>query len=334
MLIASPNLCLDITVALPRLVPGAVARATATNTSAGGKGVNVARAARTLGTPPVVAGFLPRQDGSRFSDLIDSEGLTLRSVAVDGVLRVASILLEDDGRVTVINGRGPDVGPAEWLRFTQLVSELVTASGVLVCSGSLPPGVPVDGYAQLVEIGHLADVPVVVDAAPAVLRAALGYRPDLVSPNLSEAEGLLFGRVDEQVDEVGQNIAERAVRAAAGLHAAGAVRAVVTAGSAGAALATAHGTWWLEAGEVDLVNPVGAGDCFAAGAALALVAGSDDVDLVRYGMAVASASCEKATAGRLDPLRAAALFDQITGQPISLPATASPVDAVPLNAVP
>lgn len=314
MLIAAPNLCLDITIALPRLVPGSVARATATDTCAGGKGANVARAAIALGATPTLAGFLPMRDGHHFVELLARDGVALRFVDVEGVLRVASVLLEDDGRVSVINGRGPDVDAGSWLLFTGLVADTVTGSGVLVCSGSLPPGVGVDGYAQLVEIGHRAGVPVVVDAAPEVLGAALQSRPDLVSPNLSEAEGLLFGRVDEQVDEVGADIPDRAVRAAAGLHAAGAVRAVVTAGSAGAALCTANGTWWLSAAPVHLVNPIGAGDCFAAGAALALISGADDIEVVRRGMAAASASCEKPTAGRLDPARAAELFEKITAQ--------------------
>ena len=319
MLIATPNLSFDITIRLAQLRPGTVARASATDTSAGGKGVNVARAALALGAVPELAGFLPREDGDRFAALLTREGTTFHPVAVDGVLRVASILLEDDGRVSVINGRGPDIDTARWAEFTTLIAERTTGADVLVCSGSLPPGVPTDGYRQLVDIGHRAGIPVIVDAAPAVLREALRSEPDLVSPNLSEAEGLLFGRVDEQVHEEGDDISERAVVAASALHAAGAVRAVVTAGAAGAALCTADGSWWLPAQPVDVVNPIGAGDCFAAGAGLALAAGATDVDIVRRGMATASASCETATAGRLDPARAEDLFRAIKAEQIDSP---------------
>lgn len=311
MLIATPNLSLDITIRLTRLRPGTVLRATATDTSAGGKGVNVARAAKVLGAAPAVTGFLPMSDGSRFTLLLAQEGAAFHPVLVAGVLRVASILLEDDGRVTVINGRGPEIEPACWTEFTTLVGERAAGAQVLICSGSLPPGVPDDGYRQLVDIGHDAGVAVIVDAAPAVLREALRSRPDLVSPNLSEAEGLLLGRVDEQVHEEGDDIAERAVQAASELYAAGAVRAVVTAGAAGAALCTVDGAWWLPAEPVNVVNPIGAGDCFAAGAGLALISGAGDLDIVRRGMAAASASCETATAGRLDPARAEELFQAI-----------------------
>ncbi len=319
MLIATPNLSLDITIRLARLQPGTVARATATDTSAGGKGVNVARAALALGASPELAGFLPAEDGERLTVLLAREGTAFHPVAVDGVLRVASILLEDDGRVTVVNGRGADVDPSHWTQFAARVAECVASARVLICSGSLPPGVPDDGYRQLVEIGHNAGVPVIVDAAPAVLREALASQPDLVSPNLSEAEGLLFGRVDEQVHEEGDDIAERSVQAASALHAAGAVRAVVTAGAAGAALSTDDGAWWLAAQPVAVVNPIGAGDCFAAGAGLALISGAADLDIVRRGMATASASCETATAGRLDPARAEQLFHAIGAERVDTP---------------
>ncbi|WP_196073324.1 1-phosphofructokinase family hexose kinase [Nakamurella alba] len=317
MLIATPNLCLDVTVRIPQLVPGGIHRATSTTTTAGGKGVNVSRAARALSgveaATPVLMGFLPVDDGDRFARLYQAEESgRLLPVAVPGVMRLATILLPADGPVTVINGRGPDIDPATWSRFCSKLARALTGQDVLLCSGSLPPGVPVDGYAQLVRLARSAGVPVLVDAAPAVLEAALPAGPDLVSPNLSEAEGLLDGRVDEQVHEEGDDIPDRAIRAAKELHARGARRAVVTAGSAGAALATDDGSWWLEAVRVDAVNPIGAGDCFAAGAALALTTGASDVDVVRRGMAAATASVEHPVAGRLDPARAAGLFEQIT----------------------
>src|ERR1700712_5007372 len=93
MLIAAPNLCLDITIRLPRLVPGTVARATTTDTSAGSKGVNVARAAKAIGAKPLLAGFVPREDGDRLLHLLAGEDLPIQPISVDGALRLATILL-------------------------------------------------------------------------------------------------------------------------------------------------------------------------------------------------------------------------------------------------
>ena len=41
MLVVTPNTCIDVTTWLPALVPGSVSRATRTEVTAGGKGVNV-----------------------------------------------------------------------------------------------------------------------------------------------------------------------------------------------------------------------------------------------------------------------------------------------------
>ncbi|WP_051266105.1 1-phosphofructokinase family hexose kinase [Nakamurella lactea] len=318
MLVVTPNLTFDVTVRLPALIPGAVVRASETVTTGGGKGVNVVRASTARGLRGTrLLGFLPADDGDRLATVLAGESVELVGVPATGAVRVCTIFLEDDGRTTVVNGRGPQITGEQWDAFLAAVTNELRAGEVLVCSGSLPPGVPVDGYGRLVELAHAKGSPAVVDAAPAALEAALPYRPDLVCPNLSEAEGLLHGRVDEQVHESGDDLPERAAAAAAALHERGAVRAVVTAGAAGAALATADGRWWLTAPPVEVVSPIGAGDSFVGGAAPALAAGRADLDIVIDGMATASASVEQLLAGGVDPARVPAIAALITVQRLS-----------------
>jgi len=309
VLVFTPNLCFDVTIDLPELVPGSVSRATATVTSAGGKGVNVVRAAGALTAAEQVrlAGFLADGDGARLASFLSDEGTAFHPVHVDGAVRVASILLEQSGRVTVINGRGPDISADRWAAMVELIDDIVGPGELIVCSGSLPPGVPADGYAQIVALGHRKGSQVVVDAAPEPLAACLSEQPDLVSPNLSEAEAMLFGRTSELVHEEGADVPDRAVVAARALHVAGARRAVVTAGAAGAALCTADGTWWLVAAPVTVLNPIGAGDAFVGGASVALTEGATDLEVVRAGIASGSASCEQKVAGRVDAGRVADL---------------------------
>ena len=318
MLVITPNLTFDVTVALADLVPGTVSRADSTLTSAGGKGVNVVRAATALGGTDIrLLGFLPEDDGDRLADYLAGEQIEFIGVSLPGAVRVATVILEHSGRVSVINGPGPQVPAERWTALTDRIADALKPGEVIVCSGSLPPGTPTDGYAQIAALAHLHGCPVIVDAAPAPLRAALTQHPDLVSPNLSEAEAMLFGRTDEVVDEVGPDVPARALTAARALHEAGAVRAVVTAGGSGAALCTIDGGWWLPAQPVHVVSPIGAGDSFAGAAALVLAAGEPAVDVVRAGMAGGSASCETAVAGRLDPVRAAAIRAAIVPVPAS-----------------
>ena len=60
---------------------------------------------------------------------------------------------------------------------------------VALC-GSLPPGVPVGAYAQLIREAHGADVPVLLDTSGEPLRRGLAARPDLVKPNAVELAGI------------------------------------------------------------------------------------------------------------------------------------------------
>ena len=301
MLVVTPNTCIDVTTWLPALVPGSVSRATRTEVTAGGKGVNVIRTLTALGRAPTLVGLSPVSD-PRLGELLAAEGCDFLAVPQRGQARLALILLEEAGRVTVINGRGPE--PAEWDQdaFLSAITAHVDANGpaAVLCSGSLPPDVPLTLYGRVVVMAHERGIPAYVDAAPGVLGASLSSEPDLVSPNVGEAESLLHGRTDEHVEEEGDDLADRCVEASRELHSRGARRAVVTAGSHGAALTTQHGSWWVDAVRVDVVNPIGAGDSFLAGTAHALANGASDVDAVRFGMAVAGAAVQHERGGSLD----------------------------------
>ncbi|PKW27262.1 fructose-1-phosphate kinase [Phycicoccus duodecadis] len=316
MLVVTPNTCTDVTTWLAALAPGTVSRSRRTASTAGGKGVNVCRTLRALGREHRLIGLSPADD-PRFAQLLAAEGCDFVPVPHRGPGRVALIFLEDGGRVTVVNGRGPE--PEDWdpeSFLPRVRAELASAPGV-ACSGSLPPGLPLDTYGRVVEAAHERGLEAYVDGAPAVLAATLPSGPDLVSPNVGEAEALLHGRADEHVEESGDDLVDRCLDASRVLHERGARRAVVTAGSHGAALTTAAGTWWIGAARVPVANPIGAGDSFLGGVSDALLRGAGDVEAVRYGMAVAAAAVQHETGGMLD---AALVAPALAGLPAGVPA--------------
>jgi 1-phosphofructokinase family hexose kinase len=303
MLIAGPNLTLDRTSTLTELRPGEVLRLAGVVVTPGGKGLNVARAALALGVPAALVAFLPGRTGWAAAGLIAEEGVTLQGVPVPGELRSTSVIREPGGRTTVLNEPGPPVDAERWVALEALIDGGLADHGVLVCSGSLPPGAPDDGYARLTARARDAGRMAVVDAGGALLAAALGARPDVVVPNLAEAEGLLHGRSDEAV-EASPDAAARALAGARELVHRGARAAVVTAAAAGAALASGGGDpIWLDAPAARVRNPIGAGDVLAAALAAALERGARLLDAVREGIAAAAASVECAKAGELDPKR-------------------------------
>jgi 1-phosphofructokinase family hexose kinase len=311
VLIATPNLCFDRTLHVPALRPGAVHRSGQAGVSAGGKGVNVARVLRTHGETPVIAGLVPTVDGDQLRTLLAEEGAELVGVPVTGTTRVATILIEEQGRVTVVNEPGPTLDADTWAAYRDVVAGLLRPGGVLVCTGSLPPGAPDDAYGRLTSIAAEHGAVTVVDAARGALAASLAAGPDLVCPNLAEAEAVLAGTSHggpEHVDDAAEDVLDRAVEAARGLRAAGARRAVVTVGAAGAVLATEEDLVHVSAPPARLVSPVGAGDSFVGGAVLALSRGADWVEATRRGVATASSSVEQVLAGGVDPARVEVLL--------------------------
>jgi 1-phosphofructokinase family hexose kinase len=312
MLIAGPNLTIDRTSAIPALRPGEVLRTGAVAVTPGGKGLNVARAARALGVPAVLVAFVPGHTGRAAAALIADEGVTLASVPVDGELRSTAVMLEPDGRATVINEPGPPLAGGDWAALEAVVDAALPDHGVLVCSGSLPPESPDDGYGRLARLAREAGCLTVVDAGGAILGAALAAHADVVTPNLAEAEGLLHGRADESV-EASPDARPRAEAAAAALVRAGAGATVVTAAASGAAVAAGGETAWIAAPRVAVVrNPIGAGDVLTAALAAALENGDDVLTAARRGVAAAAASVEAPRAGDLDPARMAELLGVVS----------------------
>jgi 1-phosphofructokinase family hexose kinase len=308
VLIAGPNLTIDRTLTIDELRPGEVLRFDTVAITPGGKGVNVARVARALNAPALLAGFVPGQTGAAAARLLADEHIELRAVPCRGELRSTAVVLERSGRVTVMNEPGPPIGEADWERYEAAVAAGLEVHGVLVCSGSLPPGAPDDAYGRLAALAAGAGATALVDAGGPALAAALESAPHVVLPNLAEAEGLLHGRRDETVDAGDPSeVRTRAATAAAELVRRGATVAVVTAGAGGAAVADEASVVWHATPHVTVRNPVGAGDSLAGGLAVALERGEPLARAVSVGLAAAAASVETDSAGEVDPARASQL---------------------------
>lgn len=256
------NAALDVTYHVPELRPGGTHRVSTVDERPGGKGVNVARVLHTLREPVIATGLVGGGTGASIRTLLGD----LRHSFVD--------IAQPSRRTTVVadgaDGTGfwepgPQVSAAEWAAFVGHYAALLRVARVVVLSGSLPPGVPVDAYASLVELARGAGIPSVLDAAGEPLRAGLAAGPDVVKPNAHElamATGMAVGALPDAE----QLAISEAVDAADALRAATPRQTAVVAslGRHGLLASTVDGHWHALPGALLKGNPTGAGDAAVA----------------------------------------------------------------------
>ena len=307
ILIAGPNLSLDRTIAVDEISVGRIHRARRRDARGGGKGANVARALRSVGTHARVGGFVAGATGDAIRSLLGHEGLHVSTIEVEGESRSCLTVLARES-TTVFNEEGPSIEGRAWERFEDLILENVPERGILVCSGSWPPGAPVDAVAGLVRGGVARGCFTICDTSRAQLQRALEAEPDLIKPNLAEARALLDPDAPPEPVDEGAGALDRAAGYATRLAELGPKAVVCSAGSQGAVLVAGADLWRFPALPIEAVNPVGAGDSMVAGIADALARNGDLVSAVRWGTAMAAASCETFAAGLLDGDRARQLY--------------------------
>ncbi len=322
-LTANPSF--DRTIELAgRLERGGVLRADAVLEQAGGKGVNISRAASAAGVSTVAV--FPADDDSPFATELEHHGIPCRAVAPTGPVRVNLTLTEADGTTTKINSSGATADAALLERLRVAVTDLGADARWVVLAGSLPPGAPPEWYAEVAAglAGTTARVAVDTSEAPlAALAERLDTaRPDVVKPNAEEL-ALLTGD-DPAAIEADPVVA---AAAAARLVASGAGAVLATLGGAGAVLVTEEGAWHATAPKITVVSTVGAGDSSLFGYLLGEVRGDAPADRLR--LAVAYGSAAAGLPGTTIPVPDQVHPDQVAVRALPTPEQAPPVPTAP-----
>lgn len=309
----APNPSIDRLVEVGELRRGDVHRPLAVTVVPGGKGLNVARVAATLGASVTAIGLLGGHAGRWIAETLGAEGVAVRAAWRQAETRTCtSVFDRNDGRTTEFYESGAPLEGNEWQLLLAEIDSVLSAGdvGLLSVSGSLPPGAPGNGLAQIVERARSTRQPVVIDGHGAALTMALRARPWLVKVNLAEARAVLDPTSQTVRSDPPSSIAAAAA-AVSGLRNAGAERAIVTLGTLGAVAALEDDTLiHVRPGRPGLY-PVGSGDAFLAGVAVSLLGGGDMRDAVVRGTAAAAASSRVPGAGRLERANAEALISEV-----------------------
>jgi 1-phosphofructokinase family hexose kinase len=299
-LAANPSI--DKLFEVERLVRGDIHRPSGFVQTAGGKGLNVARAARALGADIRVAAILRGHAGRWIAEQLAAEGVPVVPVWCHGENRSSlSVADREISTLTEFYEHGSVVPSAAWAELLATVDALIPDATWMTVSGSLPRGAPDEGYRDLVRDARAAAVRVALDAEGVPLRLAVDAGPDIVKINQTEAAELLGVPTSRRVEALAAAAKLRELAGGAG-HA-----GIVTRGAEGVAVVAPDGTRYEGRLYVRHRYPVGSGDAFLAGLVAALMDDSPWPDALRAALGAATANAELPGAGRLDPARAVRL---------------------------
>jgi 1-phosphofructokinase family hexose kinase len=284
---ASPSI--DRLLHVPSVRVGEIHRPRDVVAVAGGKGLNAARAAHSLGGGVIVVALLGGHTGRWIAGELRSEGVAVEVVAGPGETRISlSVAPDDGGGLTEFYEPAPEVDLPTWEALEAAVETVARDVRWVAVSGSLPPGAPEGAYRRLSEVARRAGARVALDARGAGLAAGLEAQPDFVKVNAAEAAELGIG-------------AASALRLAAG---GGERVAAITHGADGMEIAMPFGRELRAAPPVLGNYPVGSGDAALGGFLAALDAGGDWEAALALAAGAAAANAEIPGAGRLDGRRA------------------------------
>jgi 6-phosphofructokinase 2 len=277
------NPAIDLATLVDRVEPTRKLRCKAVERDPGGGGINVARVVRRLGSEVTAIYPVGGSIGRLLRRLVDAQGILSITIEVAEETRESFTAFDESiGDQYRFVLPGPRLSESEWRRCLDALASLKEKPRFVVASGSLPPGVPEDFYAQLARSTATLGAKTVLDTSGVALREAVAHGVYLVKPNLGELRALTDASLDDERSRIAacrQIIANR-----------GAEIVVLTLGHEGSLLITREAAWRAAPLPVKIVSTVGAGDSFLGAMVWAIAGGQALPEAFRCAAAAGAAA--------------------------------------------
>jgi tagatose 6-phosphate kinase len=309
LLVVSPNLAVDRILEVDGFRPAAVQRSRAVRSQPGGKGSNVARVFRQLGGEVVLVGFVGKRNADWVVDPLRSIGVTVDAVeGYSAECRTCTVILDvsSTGHPTVINEESPAIEPGAASALLAAVERRLDRATALLVTGSLSCGLATDFYNRILGMAAARPCLTAIDATGDALRAGLQARPAIMKVNADEMKSA-FGDLGSDAHQIAASMKARGAELPA--------HALITLGSSGALYMHDGSLWHARPPRVSHVNPIGAGDSFAAGFIKAILDRKPPADALRFATAVAASDVLTPEPGYIVSDEIGALYTQTSVEP-------------------
>lgn len=272
------NPCIDMQLTIDNFTHGGLNRVKSVYKKCAGKGINVAIVLKNLGLDPVCTGFTFSDTSQEFENMLEKHGVKHDFIESIGQARVNIKLFESDTKtMTEINQLGPYVPKEIQEKLLLKIKHLPT--GILILSGSRPPGVEYDFYTQ---ISKIYSGQVVLDADGEAFKHTIENKPPfLIKPNIYELESTFNIKLPtiEDIIIFCKELISKGIEIIC-----------CSMGSKGAVLVTKDSDIYLPVIPAEVKGLQGAGDSMLAGLIYGITKGIKGEKLLKYGLAAAAAS--------------------------------------------
>jgi 1-phosphofructokinase len=277
------NPCIDLFVTIPELKTGALNLVESSRSDVAGKGVNVAVVLRELGLDARCAGINFDGNGSVMTGYLDALGIPHSLTMARGNIRTNIKVIDmAKNEMTELNSRGDAVEESVIEAFFAGLPALSRESEIVAFSGRIPKGAEDTIYRRCVEVAVRTRARVVLDAEGAPLRLALEAGPYLIKPNAYELESA-FGRKITSHRDVAEICREEVISR-------GVAVVCVSMGGDGAMIVDGESAFFAPILDIEARGFPGAGDSMVAGVCKAITDGGGIAEMLRCGVAAASAT--------------------------------------------
>ncbi len=289
------NTAVDVAIAISHFTPNDVIDAESVNLTAGGKGINVARALAALDEPVIALGIIGQESRKIFSSVASSL-IKTDFIEVSGSSRQNFTIIEKNTDATThIRSKGFTVEPDAATMIKQKLNDYVDESDFVVFSGSLPDGLDESFYMELIQFCNSREAFSFLDSSgSALVRGSAAY-PWMIKPNITEFNTSFGSFSGEDVEDILQRMNELNKNQ---IH-----YIAVSMGARGVLFTNGKQKFCGRINERIILpqrKPVGSGDAMLAGFVYAAKHLFDIDEMIRYGVACGTANLFATIPGQIN----------------------------------
>lgn len=298
ILTVTMNPSIDMSYPIEHLKIDDVNRVSSVDKTAGGKGLNVSRVIALMGKSVTATGMIGGHFGEYIKDQLTKDNIKHNFFQIDQESRNSIAILHDGGNQTELLESGPTILPVDAKKFKIFFEQLTEKFTLITISGSLPKGLSIDFYTDLIKLAGTHQCKVILDTSGDSLSSALqsAIKPNLIKPNEEELEMLIKQKIDMTNDNALKKALQEPIFN-------GVEWIVVSLGAKGAFVRHHSRYYRVQIPKISVKNPVGSGDATLAGLAMAIDEGASEEEILKMAMTMGLLNTMESRTGFVDPIQ-------------------------------